>query len=31
MSTFLTDLKITRKALAILHSKPAFLGTIGRQ
>lgn len=31
MSTFLTDLKITRKALAILHSKPAFLGTISRQ
>jgi hypothetical protein len=31
MSTYLTDLKITRKALAILHSKPAFLGTINRQ
>src|SRR6185369_11877739 len=31
MSTFLTDLKITRKALAILHNKPAFLGTINRQ
>jgi hypothetical protein len=31
MSTFLTDLKITRKALAVLHSKPAFIGTIGRQ
>jgi len=31
MSTFLTDLKITRKALAILHNKPAFIGTINRQ
>jgi hypothetical protein len=31
MSTYLTDLKITRKALAILHNKPAFLGTINRQ
>ena len=31
MSVFLTDKKITRKALAILHSKPAFLGTINRQ
>ena len=31
MSTFLTDLKITRKALAILHGKPAFIGTVSRQ
>lgn len=30
-NTLLTDIKITRKALAILHNKSTFIGTIGRQ
>lgn len=30
-SSILTDIKITRKSLAILHNKSTFLGTIGRQ
>ena len=30
-SNLLTDIKITRKALAILHNKSTFLGTISRQ
>ena len=30
-NSLLTDIKITRKSLAILHNKSTFLGTIGRQ
>lgn len=30
-NALLTDIKITRKSLAILHNKSTFIGTIGRQ
>ena len=30
-NSLLTDIKITRKSLAILHNKSTFIGTIGRQ
>ena len=30
-ATLLTDIKITRKSLAVLHNVSTFLGTIGRQ
>ena len=30
-NVLLTDIKITRKSLAILHNKSTFIGTIGRQ